>query len=76
LALAYLLINSIEGHEDAVVSSLRELPEVKEISSVQGEYDFVACLQANTMEEIKKIISWKIRRLDCIAKTATTIVVN
>ena len=76
MALAYLLLNSNKGQEAAVFTSLRELPEVKEISAVQGEYDFVACLQANSMEEIKKIISWKIRRLDCIAKTTTTIVVS
>jgi DNA-binding Lrp family transcriptional regulator len=75
MAMAYVLINAEIGCAKEVISDLKEFPEVKEAYEVHGVYDIVACLKAPTMEEIKNALSWKIRRLERVRSTRTTIVV-
>jgi DNA-binding Lrp family transcriptional regulator len=55
---------------------LRDIPEVKESYSVFGVYDILVRIEADTMEEIKNVISWGIRRLDRVRSTITMIVVD
>jgi DNA-binding Lrp family transcriptional regulator len=75
VAMAYVLINAETGCCGEVIEALRRLPEVKEAYAVQGAYDIVARLEAQTMEEIKNALSWKIRRLERVRSARTTIVV-
>ena len=74
MAIAYIMINAETGTEKDVIGVLRNFKEVKEVHSVYGAYDIIARLEANTMEEIKNALSWKIRRLDKVRSTTTTIV--
>lgn len=74
MAVAYIMINTETGTEKEVIEALRNFKEVREAHSVYGAYDIVARLEANTMEEIKNALSWKIRRLDKVRSTTTTIV--
>ncbi len=75
VAMAYVLINAETGCCGEVIEALRRLPEVKEAYAVQGVYDIVARIEAQTMEEIKNALSWKIRRLERVRSARTTIVV-
>ncbi len=68
------MINSETGCEWEVINALRKLPGVKEAHLVQGSYDIIACIEAESMEEIKNILSWKIRRLNRIRATRTAII--
>ncbi|MGO9644487.1 MAG: Lrp/AsnC family transcriptional regulator [Candidatus Bathyarchaeia archaeon] len=74
MATAFVFINIDPGTETAVLKILREVPEVKEAFFVYGVYDVIAKVQTESMDRLKEVISWKIRRLDKIKSTLTTIV--
>ncbi|MFH2110386.1 MAG: Lrp/AsnC ligand binding domain-containing protein [Candidatus Bathyarchaeota archaeon] len=74
MATAYVLINAEMGEENRVHMRLKEIPEVKEAYMVYGVYDIIARVQTETMEELKDVLSWKIRRLDKVRSTLTMIV--
>jgi DNA-binding Lrp family transcriptional regulator len=75
LATAFVLINAEIGSESEVLKGLKDIGEVKEAYMVYGVYDIIARIQTETMQELKDIISWKIRRLDKVRSTLTMIVV-
>jgi len=73
LASAYLLLNVETGTEKEVINNLETLQEVKEARMVYGVYDIVVRVEAETMEELKNVVSWTIRRLDRVRSTMTMI---
>jgi len=73
---AFVLINAEIGSEDEVVGELRKLANVKESYVVYGVYDIVAKVEAESMDKLKEIVTWKIRRLDKVRSTLTMIVVE
>jgi DNA-binding Lrp family transcriptional regulator len=73
---AFVLINAEIGSEDEVLKQLKSLPNVKESYTVYGVYDIVAKVSADTMDKLKEIVTWKIRRLDKVRSTLTMIVVE
>jgi len=73
---AFVLINAEIGSEDDVLKQLKTLPNVKESYVVYGVYDIVAKVSAETMDKLKEIVTWKIRRLDKVRSTLTMIVVE
>jgi DNA-binding Lrp family transcriptional regulator len=76
MPLAFVLINAEIGSEDEVVGELRKLPNVKESYVVYGVYDLVAKVEADSMDKLKEIVTWKVRRLDKVRSTLTMIVVE
>jgi len=76
MPLAIVLINAEIGSEDEVVSELRKIGNVKESHTVYGVYDIVAKVESDTMDKLKEIVTWKIRRLDKVRSTLTMIVVE
>ena len=75
LASAYLLLNVETGTEEDVIESLKSLQEVKEARMVYGVYDVIVRVETGTMEELKNVVSWTIRRLARVRSTMTMIVV-
>jgi DNA-binding Lrp family transcriptional regulator len=49
---------------------------VDESFAVYGVYDIVARVKADTMDKLKEIVTWRIRRLDKVRSTLTMIVVE
>jgi DNA-binding Lrp family transcriptional regulator len=76
LPAAFVLINAEIGSEDEVLKQLKALANVKESYVVYGVYDIVAKVTAETMDKLKEIVTWKIRRLDKVRSTLTMIVVE
>jgi DNA-binding Lrp family transcriptional regulator len=76
MPLAFVLINAEIGSEDDVLTELRKLGNVKESYVVYGVYDIVAKVEADSMDKLKEIVTWKIRRLDSVRSTLTMIVVE
>jgi len=76
LPIAFVLINTEIGAEEEVLAELRKVNEVKEAYMVYGVYDIIARIQADTMEKLKEIVSWKIRRLDKVRSTLTMLVIE
>jgi len=71
---AFVLINSETGAEDLVLRALKKIEAVKEAYKVYGVHDIVAKVEAETMEDLEKAITWRIRRVDKIQTTQTMIV--
>ena len=76
MTLAFLLINADLSSEDEVVGELRKIPNVKESYVVYGVFDIVARVEAESMDKLKEIVTWKIRRLEKVRSTLTMIVVE
>jgi DNA-binding Lrp family transcriptional regulator len=73
---AFVLMNAELGSEDSIVGELRRLEGVKEVYQVYGVYDIVAQVESDTMEKVKEIITWKLRKLNGVKSTLTMIVME
>lgn len=76
MPMAFILINSEIGAEESVLNSLRDLEGVAEAYIVYGVYDIIAKIREDTMEKLKELITWQIRRLDKVRSTLTMIIVE
>ena len=76
MPMAYVLINAEIGSEEALGKELLKVEGVIEASIVYGVYDIVAKVEADTMEELKQTVTWKIRRLGKVRSTLTMICVE
>jgi len=76
MALSYVLMNVDLGAEEKVLKEVHNVPNVKECHRVYGVYDIIAKVEADSMDRLKEIITWKIRRLDGVRSTLTTIVIE
>ena len=75
LAQAYVVIHSDQGREDLVLRDLNKIPEVKEGDVVYGNYDVIGKVEAQSHDELEKIITKKIRNLNFVRTTMTLNVV-
>ena len=73
---AFVLINTEIGSESDVLKELKKVEGVEEASAVYGVYDIVARVKADTMDKLKEIVTWRVRRLDKVRSTLTMIVVE
>jgi len=72
---AYVLINTEIGLEEDVLRELKRTPNITEAYVVYGVYDIVAKVEAESMDRLKEIVTWKIRQLEKIRSTLTMIIV-
>jgi DNA-binding Lrp family transcriptional regulator len=70
---AYVLINCELGFENKIVKGLEQIPEIVEISEVDGTYDMIVTVRANNLDKLREIIDLKIRRLELVKYTLTLI---
>ena len=73
---AFVLITTEIGSESDVLKDLKKIEGIEETSAVYGVYDKVARVRAETMDKLKEIVTWRIRRLDKVRSTLTMIVVG
>ena len=73
---AFVLITTEIGSESDVLKDLKKVEGVEETSAVYGVYDIVARVKAETMDKLKEIVTWRIRRLDRVRSTLTMIIVG
>jgi DNA-binding Lrp family transcriptional regulator len=76
MAEAFVFINVEPGSENEVLKRLREVAEVKESYLVYGVYDIIAKVETDSMDRLKEVITWKVRRLDKIRSTLTTVLME
>ncbi len=73
---AFVLINTEIGSESDVVKQLRSVEGVEEAYAVYGVYDIVAKITADSMDKLKEIVTWRIRKLDKVRSTLTMIIIE
>ena len=75
MAQAIVMINVEIGKENEVFEKIYEIPEVKEVYMVYGVHDLIAVIEAETMDILRSLITEKIRKMDGVKSTLTSIVV-
>ena len=58
------------------LKEVRKVPNIKECHRVYGLYDMIAKVEADSMDALKEIVTWKMRRLPGVRSTLTTIVIE
>jgi len=74
---AFVLINTEIGSSIAdVLKDLKKVEGVDEAFAVYGVYDIIARVRAESMDKLKEILTWRIRRVDNVRTTLTMIAVE
>jgi len=68
---AYVLISCDVGFDVEIIDEIKQLEDVKEVHGVYGAYDIVVKLESANAENLKDIITWKIRKLNRVRSTLT-----
>ena len=68
---AFVLINCDLGYEVEILDQLREIGNVIEAHGTFGAYDIIAEVGAESEENLRHTITWKIRKLDRVRSTLT-----
>ena len=76
MPMAFVLVNTDIGSESEVLVALKKIEAVDEAYMVYGVYDVVAKVKADTMDRLKEIVTWNVRRLDKVRSTLTMIVIE
>ena len=71
MATAYVLINCELGSEESIIQELKNLDGVIEVHGTFGAYDVLAKIESPTVEVLREVITWKIRKVDQIRSTLT-----
>ncbi|HDD33673.1 MAG TPA: Lrp/AsnC family transcriptional regulator [Thermofilaceae archaeon] len=76
MSTAFVLISTEIGAERDVLERLRELPEVAEAYIVYGVYDLVVKIKVEEPNQLKEVVTSKIRRIERVRSTLTMIAVE
>jgi DNA-binding Lrp family transcriptional regulator len=76
MPMAFVLINTETGVEREILAALKRIDAVTEAYMVYGVYDVVAKVKDDTMDKLKEIVTWQVRRLDKVRSTLTMIVIE
>ena len=74
--IAYVLVQSVIGHEMEVLSELLKIDFVKEAKGTFGYYDILVKIEASSEKEIEKTITKKIRKVKNVNATTTLSVIT
>ena len=73
---AYVLINCDLGSEDDIIKELKKLTEVVEVSGVFGVYDIIVRIRSDSMDKLREVVTWNVRRIDKVRSTLTMMVIE
>lgn len=71
---AYILLNTEIGAKKQVLKALKEIEGIQEVNSLWGIYDIIVNVKADSMEELKVIISDRIEKVGKINSKLTMLV--
>jgi DNA-binding Lrp family transcriptional regulator len=76
MPMAFVLLTTETGATEGVLKALKEMDFVTETYKVYGVYDLLAVVKAETMDNLREIVTWNLRSLDSVRSTLTMIVVE
>jgi DNA-binding Lrp family transcriptional regulator len=71
MAIGFVLMCVSPSRESEVLNKLSKIPEIIELHSLFGKYDFIAKIEAKDYERIGEIVIHKIRTINGILYTST-----
>ena len=73
---AYVLFNVSAGSEDLILEKIRSIAEVQEAFFSYGVFDLVVKIKTDSMEQLKELISHRLRAITNVKSTLTLIQVE
>ena len=73
---AYVLFNVSSGSEDLILEKIRSMAEVQEAYFSYGVYDLVVKIKTDSMEQLKELVSHRLRAITNVKSTLTLIQVE
>ena len=73
---AYILIQTEVGKASTVADTISKIPGVLQAEEVTGPYDVIVRAQADTVDELGRIVVAKVQQVDGITRTLTCPVVH
>jgi DNA-binding Lrp family transcriptional regulator len=78
---AYVLLNSDLGSDETIISKVKEILDneagVKyEVQGVYGVYDIILKVSSDNAENLRSVITHKIRKIDKVQSTLTMMVIQ
>ncbi|HEY7047160.1 MAG TPA: Lrp/AsnC ligand binding domain-containing protein [Jatrophihabitantaceae bacterium] len=73
---AYILIQTEVGKAAAVAGRIASLPGVTSAEDVTGPYDVIVRAEANTVDELGKLVVARVQAVEGITRTLTCPVVH
>jgi DNA-binding Lrp family transcriptional regulator len=73
---AYILIQTEVGKAAAVAASIGEISGVTKAEDVTGPYDVIVRAEANSVDELGRLVVARVQSVDGITRTLTCPVVN
>jgi len=76
MATAYVLVSCDLGFDAEIVDEIKQIDDVKEVRGVFGAYDIIVKLESANVENLRDIITWKIRKLSRVRSTLTLMTIE
>jgi DNA-binding Lrp family transcriptional regulator len=73
---AYILIQTEVGKAATVATQVRQVDGISSADDVTGPYDVIAKAEAETVDELGRMVVSKVQMIDGITRTLTCPVVN
>ena len=73
---AFVLINVESGSEGEIVQELRKIDGVEEAYYSYGVYDIITKVKADSMENLKDMVTKKVRAINRVRSTLTLIMME
>jgi anthranilate phosphoribosyltransferase len=74
--LAYVFLTLKRGGESNVANLLKNMNGVVDVSLLYGEYDLIAKVEKESMEDLQKFLTKEIRTIADVEQTSTMITVK
>jgi DNA-binding Lrp family transcriptional regulator len=79
--ISYVLLNSDLGSDETIISKVKEILDNEEnikyeIQGVYGVYDIVLKISSENTENLRSVITNKIRKIDKVQSTLTMMVIE
>ena len=71
MATAYVLISCDLGFDKEIIHEIKQVKDVKEVHEIFGAYDIIVKLESANVENLRDVITWKIRKLNRVRSTLT-----
>ncbi len=76
MSTAYVLINCDLGFDVEIIDEIKQLEEVNEVHGIFGAYDIIVKLESDNVDNLRDIITWKIRNLNRVRSTLTLMTIK
>ncbi|THA68130.1 Lrp/AsnC family transcriptional regulator [Streptomyces sp. A0958] len=73
---AYILIQTEVGKASTVAETISDIPGVIQAEDVTGPYDVIVRAQADTVDELGRMVVARVQQVDGITRTLTCPVVH